>query len=154
MVYGLIRLQIDLRDVKIENITFYEKINIFLKKKKKGQGNPQPTYTGQHLCTLRIQASTCIRRPTPAYAGIVHAYAGTYMRMQLRFQKPMKDKFFVLMLRFGMNPTSFGSHSKPLFSHYIKPYMTPFQNIQKILRENLRFTRNSESKREFFTKYP
>ena len=48
-----------------------------------------------------------------------------------------------------MNPTSFGSHSRPLFSHYIKPYMAPFQNTQKILRENLWFTRNSESKRDF-----
>ena len=34
-----------------------------------------------------------------------------------------------------------------------KPYMISFQNTQKILRENIRFTKNSESKREFFTKY-
>ena len=26
-----------------------------------------------------------------------------------------------------MNPTLFGNLSKPLFSHYIKPYMAPFQ---------------------------
>ena len=32
--------------------------------------------------------------------------------------------------------------------------MVPFQNTQKNLRENTRFTRNSESKREFFTKHP
>ena len=32
--------------------------------------------------------------------------------------------------------------------------MVPFQDTQKILRENTRFTRNSESKREFFTKHP
>ena len=32
--------------------------------------------------------------------------------------------------------------------------MVPFQNTQKILRENLKFTRNNESKREFFTKHP
>ena len=32
--------------------------------------------------------------------------------------------------------------------------MTPFQNKQKILRENLRFIRNCESKRESFRKYP
>ena len=32
--------------------------------------------------------------------------------------------------------------------------MVPSQNTQKILRENLRFTRNNESKREFFTKHP
>jgi len=51
------------------------------------------------------------------------------------------------MLRFGTNPILFGSCSKPLFSHYIKPYMAHFEHIQKILRENLRFTRNSKSKR-------
>ena len=32
--------------------------------------------------------------------------------------------------------------------------MVYFKDTQKILRENLRFIRNSESKREFFTKYP
>ena len=48
-----------------------------------------------------------------------------------------------------MNPISSESHSKTLFSHYIKLYMTPFQNIQKILKENLRFTRNRGSKRDF-----
>ena len=53
-----------------------------------------------------------------------------------------------------MTPTSAGSHSKPQFSHYIKSYMVHFRNIQKILRENTRFTRNRESKREFFIKYP
>ena len=42
---------------------------------------------------------------------------------------------------------------KPLFLNYKKPYMIPFQKTQKILRENIRFTRNSESKREFFTKH-
>ena len=50
-----------------------------------------------------------------------------------------------------MNPTLFGSHSKPLFSKYIKPFIVVFQNTQKILRENIRFTRNSESKMEFFS---
>ena len=31
--------------------------------------------------------------------------------------------------------------------------LVPFQNTQKIIRENLRFTRNSESVWEFFTKH-
>ena len=53
-----------------------------------------------------------------------------------------------------MNSTSSGKRSKPLFHNYIKPYMVPFQKIEKILRENLRFTRNSESKRKFFMKHP
>ena len=52
-----------------------------------------------------------------------------------------------------MNPTSSGSRSKPLFFNYIKPYMVHFQNKQKILRESLGFTRNSESKKEFFHKH-
>ena len=52
-----------------------------------------------------------------------------------------------------MNPTSSGSRSKPLFFNYIKPYMVHFQNKQKILRENLGFIRNSESKKEFFHKH-
>ena len=58
------------------------------------------------------------------------------------------------MLRFETNPTMSGRHSKPLFSHYIKSYMAHFQKAQKILRENLRSSRNSESKMEFFTKHP
>ena len=70
------------------------------------------------------------------------------------FQKPMKYKFSTSILRFGTNLISFGSYSKPLFSQYKKPYMEPFQDTQKILRKNLRFTRNSELKREFFTKHP
>ena len=53
-----------------------------------------------------------------------------------------------------MNPTSSGSHSKLPFFNYIKPYMVYLKNTQKILRENLRSTRNSESKRDFFTKHP
>jgi len=51
-----------------------------------------------------------------------------------------------------MNPTSSRSRSKPSFFNYIKPYVVAFQNTQKILRESIRFTRNSESKYEFFHK--
>ena len=52
-----------------------------------------------------------------------------------------------------MNPTSFGSRSKPLFFNYIKPYIVASQNTQKILKENIGFSRNSESKMEFFIKH-
>ena len=52
-----------------------------------------------------------------------------------------------------MNPTLPGSRSKLPFSNYKRPYIVAFQNTQKILRENIRFTRNSESKRKFFTKH-
>ena len=115
----------------MEKRTFYEQINLFLESKR-----PR-------------KPSACVRRPEPAYVGLMNAYVGTDLHTQLGFQKPMKDKFSTLMLRFGTNPTSYESHSKPLFSHYIKPYMTLFQNTEKILRENLKFIRNSESKREF-----
>ena len=77
----------------------------------------------------------------------MHAYTG-------RVLETIKDKFSTLNLRFGTNPTSFGSPSKTQFFNFIKPYMVPFQNIQKILRENTIFTRNSELKIEFFTKHP
>ena len=70
-----------------------------------------------------------------------------------RVLETMKGKFFALMLRFGTNLTSSRRHFKLPFSNYIKPYMVPFQNTQKILKENLKFTRNIESKREFFTKH-
>jgi len=81
----------------------------------------------------------------------IHTHApNSRTRTHTRVPKTMKDKFFTLKLRFGTNPTSFGSRSKLQFSHYIKPYMVPIQNIQKILRKNLRFTRNSESNRKFF----
>ena len=96
----------------------------------------------------------CVRRHEYAYTCSKSAYAYTSMCMHARVLETMKDKFFALKMRFGMNPTSFRRHSKPLFSHYIKPYIVSFQKIQKILRENLRFTRNSKSNREFFKKHP
>ena len=52
-----------------------------------------------------------------------------------------------------MNPISSGSRFKPQIFNYIKPYMVYFKNTKKILRENLRFLRNNESKMEFFTKH-
>ena len=54
-----------------------------------------------------------------------HAYAYTGMCMHARVPKTMKGKFSTLKLRFGTNLTSSGSCSKPLFSHYIKPYIVP-----------------------------
>ena len=60
----------------------------------------------------------------------LHAYAGPIFRMHSDFQKTIQGKFFAFMLRFGMNPTSSGDHSKPLFSYYKKPYMVYFQKRQ------------------------
>ena len=74
----------------MEKRTFYEQINLFLESKR-----PR-------------KPSACVRRPEPAYVGLMNVYVGTNLHTQLRFQKPMKDKFFALMLRFGMNPTLSG----------------------------------------------
>ena len=94
-------------------------------------------HTQARTCICRFDA--CVRRQWPTYTT--------------RVPKTYGRKFFLhLMLRFGMNPTSSESRSKPLFFNYIKPYMVYFKNTEKILRENLRFARNSESKREFFHK--
>ena len=98
--------------------------------------------------------SACVHRQGPTHAGPMHAYAGMDLCTQLGFQKPMKDKFSALKTEVWNESHIVWSRSKPSFFNYIKPCMVYFQNIQKILRENLRFTRNSESKREFFTKHP
>ena len=87
------------------------------------------------------------------HASDLHTHASD-LYTHARVLETTKGKFSALKLRFGMNPTLFGSRSKPLFSQYKKPYMVHFQNTQKVLRESIRFTRNSESKREFFTKHP
>ena len=76
------------------------------------------------------------------------------MCTHVRVPETVKTKFFCIKEDFGMNPTSSESHSKPLFSHYIKPYIVVFKTHKKILRENTRFTRNNELNKEFFTKNP
>ena len=48
-----------------------------------------------------------------------------------------------------MNPTLSGDCSKPLFSHYKKPYMVYFQKHKNPTRKTLKFTKNSESKKSF-----
>ena len=64
-----------------------------------------------------------------------HVYADTQMRThapdlrtQAKVPKTMKGMFFLLKLRFEMNPTSSRSHPKPQFSQYKRPYIIPFQN--------------------------
>ena len=95
---------------------------------------------------LHTWIAACVRE-------LKYVYVGTFLRTQLGFQKNKKDKFFTIMAVVGMNPTLFGSYSKPHFFNYKKPYMIHFQDTYKILREYLRFTRNCESKRKFFTKH-
>ena len=103
-------------------------------------------YTYTRMCThahaLHAHAS-CMR---------THTRACVHMHAHARVLETMKGKFLEFKIWFGTNPTLSGSHSKPLFYNYKKPYMVPFQDTEKIRRGNTRFTRNSESK-EFFTKY-
>ena len=100
---------------------------------------------------IHVYAYVC---SSSACACFMHAYAYMGMRMHATVLETTKDKFSAFKTWFGTNPTSFGSHSKPLFSDYKKPYMVLFQNTQKIRRENTRFTKNNELKKEFFKKHP
>ena len=72
----------------------------------------------------------CVHRHAYAYASFIHTYAHTCMHTHARVLETIKFKFSTLKLRFGMNHTSFKSHSKLLFSHYKKPYMVDFQHIE------------------------
>ena len=96
---------------------------------------------------LRTWVEAWVREP-------MHAYAGIFLPTQLGFQKHEKCKFFENWLRFGLNPTLSGCHSKPLFLNYKKPYTVLFQKTQKSHGNNLRFTRKQWIKREFFHKTP
>ena len=62
----------------MENITFYEQINLFLENKR-----------------LR-KPSACIHRQGLMYVGLMHAYVGTNLYTQLGFQKLIKGKFSAL----------------------------------------------------------
>ena len=105
---------------------------------------------------MRMHTQTHVYVCIPLTCERIHGHVFAYMGRRIHTRPPetMEGKFFALKLRFGMNPTSSGSCSKPPFSQYKKSNMVPFQNTLKILRENLTFTRNCESKREFFTKHP
>ena len=89
--------------------------------------------------------------------AMMHAHVGLILRARVGFQKhkkkkKKKNKFSALILRFGTNPTSFGSHSKPHFFHYIKPYVIHLQNIQKSHEKNLKFTRKIVNQKRVFYK--
>ena len=61
----------------------------------------------------------------------MHAYAYTSMHTHVKVPETMKDKSSTLKLRFEMNPTSFGSRSKPLFSQLYKAIHDTFsKNIE------------------------
>ena len=98
----------------------------------------------------------CVRKHAYAYSCFRLVYSCVCLCTHAKVPETMKDKFYALKLRFRMNLTSSRSRSKPLFFffQYKKLYMVHFQNTQKILRENIKFTRISKSKREFFTKHP
>ena len=97
-----------------------------------------------------LRACIRIHAYTRACPQAVYAYTG--LRMHVRVLETMKDKFFSIKYEvWNESHIVWKPFQTPIFN-YIKPYMVVFQNIQKILRENIRFTRNSESKREFFHK--
>ena len=62
----------------MENITFYEQINLFLENKR-----PR-------------KLPACVCRPKFVHASLRHAYAVTEYHTQLGFPKPMKDKYSAL----------------------------------------------------------
>ena len=74
--------------------------------------------------------------------------------MQVRVPETMKAKFFYIKVEVCNEfHIIWELFQTPIFQ-YKKPYMVSFQNTHKILRENLIFIRNGESKREFFRKHP
>ena len=70
-----------------------------------------------------------------------------------RVLKAMKDKFFYIKVNVWNESHIIWEPFQTQIFNYIEPYMVYFKNTQKILRENLRFPRNNESKMEFFTKH-
>ena len=80
-------------------------------------------------------AVACIRGPNLTYAG-------TFLCMQLGFQKHKKDKFFTIMAEIWNESHIIWELLQTLFFfHYIEPYMVIFQNTQKSHEKNLIFIR-------------
>ena len=100
---------------------------------------------------MRTHTHVC---SSSACACFMHAYEYMGMRSLAKVLETMEGKFSAFKTWFGVNSTSFESHSKPLFSYYKKSYMIPSQNTKNIPRENTRITKNTESNGEFFTKHP
>ena len=110
---------------------------------KKGHESPR-------VCVcIHTYAHACSK---PACASFMHVYTYTSMRAHVRVLETMKGKFSAFKTWFGMNLTSSRSRSEPHFLT-IKSHTWYLFKTQKIIRENIRFTRNNESKREFFTKH-
>jgi len=98
----------------MENINFYEQINLVLE-------NKRPRKPPACECELMH-----------VYAGLMHAYAGTNLCTQLGFQKPMKDKFSALKIEFWNE------------SHIVwEPFQTPIFQLYKALHGIFQTHRNS-----------
>ena len=80
----------------------------------------------------------------------VYIYVPAYAA---RVLEAMKDKFFYIKVKVWNESHIIWEPFQTQIFNYIKPYMVYFKNTQKILRENLRFPKNNESKMEFFTKH-
>ena len=98
------------------------------------------------ICVHMLQ--TCIRKLYACVCIHGHAYACLGSRNYER------QVFCIWSWDLEWISHRLGAIPNPNFFQYKKPYMVPFQNTLKILRENLKVTRNSESKREMFTKHP
>ena len=96
----------------------------------------------------------CARKYAYVYTCSRPAYAYTGMHTHARVPKTMKDKFSAFEAGIWNESHIVWELFQTLIFFSIKSHTWYLQNIQKILRENLKFTRNSESKREIFTKHP
>ena len=88
------------------------------------------------------------------YERMLHAYVHKHGHACTHYgSRNYERQVFYIKVWFWNESHIVWGRFKPPFSNYKMPYMVPFQKTQKILRENSRFTRNSKSKREFFTKH-
>ena len=88
------------------------------------------------------------------YERMLHAYIHKHGHACTHYgSRNYERQVFYIKVWFWNESHIVWGRFKPLFSNYKMPYMVPLQKTQKILRENSRFTRNSKSKREFFTKH-
>ena len=103
---------------------------------------------------MRMHTRVCART-FKLYECMFHAYVHIHRHAYTSYGfRNYKRQVFYIKVWFWNESHIVQSRFKSPFSNYKMPYMVPFQKTQKILRENTRFTRNSESKKEFFTKHP
>ena len=85
----------------------------------KGHGNPRAC-----LC-IHAYVHECSR---PTCTCFTHAYAFTGMCAHARVPETMKGKFFCIIAKVWNESHIVWELFQTHISHYIKPYMVPFQN--------------------------